>query len=361
MNKKFEFKEISDIEIWNGFLSNLERYSNGIPRYSFIQSFEWKSFQESLARKVLNFGVYADANLIGLGMGVLINAKRGNYLYFRHGPVIDWEDTELVHHTVKYLKDYAKKNNLWFIRISPLIQKNSLAEQTIKSLNTKISPMNDVEALDTWLMPLDYDFGDLQKQSEQYLEKILSDVVKKKTRYYIRKALKDGAVAEIHKDPKMIDEYYEILKDTVKRQGWNSYSKEYIKKEFEAFAKTDSAFIVLIKFKEKYIAGGVFIADSNQTYYHYGASMTEFKHIPASYLMIWAAIEESLKRNHKYFNFWGIVPEGAKDHPWQGLSDFKMKFPGFAQRWTEARDIPTSPKYLLTNAIERVDKIRKGY
>jgi lipid II:glycine glycyltransferase (peptidoglycan interpeptide bridge formation enzyme) len=348
---KYTFNELSDKTLWNEFLENYLPLSNGVAHTTFVQAYNWLDFQITLGKKVLKTAIYdQDNKLVGLIAGVIIDAKRGKYLYIRNGPVIDWENSELVNATSKYLTQVAKKLKLWFIRVSPLIEVGSAAEKTFKKIaHSHKCPMNDVEALDTWLW-------DIREDEVKLFENI-----KKKVRYDIRKAEKDGVETFITANPEFIETYYEILKDTVQRQNWNSYSIDYIKKEFQSFAKDNKASIILMKYKDKYISGGVFIHFGDQTYYHYGASLTEFRKIPSMYLMIWEAVKLAKSKNNTYFNFWGIAPENKPDHPWTGLTSFKMKFPGFAQRWVSSRDIVVSKKYWLTNIYERIDKYRKGY
>lgn len=347
---KYIFKELHEKSIWNTFLGSFATTNQGIPVNTFIQSFNWLEFQKSNGNQIYPLAIYDEANnIVGLSAGVIIRARRGNYLYVRNGPVIDWSNIELVNQLTTHLKDYARKQELWFIRISPLIEKNSIAEKFIQNQKWVDCPMHDVEALDTWII-------NVQRKEDE----IFNDQ-RKKTRYEIRKAEKLGIETVITQDPVHIQDYYEILKDTVQRQGWNAYSLKYIQREFEAFVKDKMATIILMRYENKYIAGGIFIHFNRQTFYHYGASLTAYKHLPAAYLMIWEAIKLSQKRKDLFFNFWGITPENKKNHPWDGLTQFKMKFNGQAQRWAQSKDIPVSKKYWLTNLYERIDKHRKGY
>lgn len=346
---KYEFKEIKDKATWNNFLTNYPTLENKIEQFSFIQSYQWMEFQESTGKETYKLGIFENGELVGVAAAVIIRAKRGSHLYIRNGPVLDWSNTELVKEFINHIKTFAKRKKLWFVRISPLVEKNSKGANNIEKLKLPICQMNDVEALDTWVMNIEDD------------ELTLFNKIKKKTRYEVRKAEKICEVI-VSSDIAMIEDFYEIELDTVERNKWNVHSKEYIKKEFEKFNQNQNSNVVLIKYDNKFIAGGVFITFAKQTYYHYGASLTEYRNIPASYLMIWEAIKLAKSKESSYFNFWGITPENAKEnHPWTGLTRFKMKFPGFEQRWIPARDIPVSSKYLLTNIFERYDKSRKGY
>ncbi len=352
----YSFKTISDLEIWNNFLFNFPKaltldneQTEKISRYSFIQSYQWLNFQKEFGRKIYRIGIYKNEELIGICGAVVIRAKRGNYLYIRNGPTLVWENVNLAKQLTKYLKTIAKQEKLWFIRMSPLVERNSKEADIINSMNFKNCPINETEAVDTWIM-------NIEGSEDQIFNKI-----KKKTRYEIRQA-QQMCKAIVSQDSKYIDDFYEIELDTVKRNGWVAFSKNYTKKGFEIFSKDGNATVILIEYDKKYIAGGVFIHFGDQTYYHYGASLTEYRNIPASYLMIWEAIKVARLKGSKYFNFWGITQENSKDnHPWTGLTKFKMKFPGFEQRWIHSKDIPISKKYWLTYLFEKIEKKKKGF
>jgi lipid II:glycine glycyltransferase (peptidoglycan interpeptide bridge formation enzyme) len=61
------------------------------------------------------------------------------------------------------------------------------------------------------------------------------------------------------------------------------------------------------------------------------------------------------------YNFWGIAPEGKKNHPWNGLTGFKKGFGGEAHEYLHAQDLPCSPLYILPKTIETIRRIKKGY
>ena len=347
-----EFKEIKSRSLWNSFVESFSE--KNIPRSTFMQSFEWVEFQRSIGNEAYTFGIIHNQKLIAAAASVIIKAKRGKYIYIRNGPVLDWSNKVLVEFLIKKIKDFAKTQKLWFIRLSPLIETGSEENNILKNFKGRPNPMNEIDALDTWILDA--------RMSEEELLKI----AKKKYRYEIRKALSTGEnglnlKTEITDNPLKVNDFYDILKNTIKRQKWNAYSLNYIKNEFEIFSKQNKATLVLVKKDNVNIAGGIFIHFANQSTYHYGASLSEFSNIPGAYRVIWEGLRLAKKRNMSFLNLWGIAPENQPNHPWNGLSKFKMKFPGFAQRWTHSIDLPISLKYNLTNAFERIDKYRKGY
>jgi len=334
-------QEITDKQIWSIFLLE-SGYAT-----SFFQSWNWGVFQQELGNDVTHLGFYKGEKLFAVAQGISIMAKRGKYLYFRNGPVSDWKDIKQSGFILNKISEIAREKKMWFVRISPLVKNESKEAALFSKFPT--SPMYDVDALDTWILDL--------TQSE---EEILKNM-RKSTRYEIRKAGKDVVTIEISNDVEDIDKFYPIYSETVQRQKWTGYSKHYIKQQFKTFNIDNQASLYLAKYKNQYIAGSIFISQGNTCYYHYSGSLTKYRKIPGSSLIHWENIKNCKKRGLQKYNFWGISPENKPDHPWQGLSFFKMGFGGYAQRWMPAKDMPISPLYWLTNIFEKWQKGKKGY
>jgi len=99
----------------------------------------------------------------------------------------------------------------------------------------------------------------------------------------------------------------------------------------------------------------------DETSYHHGASTHKYPKIPASYLLQWTAITDSLKRGDNIYSFWGIAPDGAKKHPFAGVTLFKKGFGGEMLELVHCMDIPISKRYYLTRAFETYRKWRRGF
>ncbi len=105
----------------------------------------------------------------------------------------------------------------------------------------------------------------------------------------------------------------------------------------------------------------MFIFYRNEVVYHHSGSLTEFRHIPASYLLQWEAINDAKKAGFEKYNFFGIAREDNLKHPWYGLSFFKKGFGGEEQRWVHGHDLPLKPKYWLTYIYEFLERKKRGY
>lgn len=334
----------TDKQSWDDFITQ-----SGIET-SFFQSWNWGEFQKSLGNDVARIVLEDDlGKIVAAAQGIVINAKRGKYLYVRNGPVLDWTKTALVEQMQQAMLAAAKERGMWFVRISPLLEKDSPGADYIKQQKWPISPMYDVDALDTWILGL-----------EQTEEEILQGM-RKSTRYEIRKAEREGVEVIKTTDSALISDFYKIYQDTVERQKWTGYSEEYIRKQFETFVKDNQALLYLAKHEGKYVAASIFIYYGDTSFYHYSGSLSDAARIPAPSAIHWENIKEAKNRGLKQYNFWGIAPEGKPNHPWQGLSFYKMGFGGSARRWLPTRDIPISTLYWLTNFYEKIQKRFKGY
>ncbi|BCX13701.1 MAG: peptidoglycan bridge formation protein FemAB [Candidatus Dojkabacteria bacterium] len=350
---KYSFELVDNIATtsWDRFVNDYPRSKAGIPRTTFIQSSYWKQIHDNLNIPSISFVVKdSTGEIIGGGIGIEVYAKRGKYLYFRNGPLIDWSNEILAQQTIGFLKQLSKQKGLWFVRISPLIEDGTLEAKVYKKIKAVNTPIASLEGLDTWVSSI----GKLNPD-------LLLSSFKKKTRYEVKKALKN-CTFEIHEDSQKFEEFYEILQSTAQRNNWKPFPKDFIKEELDVFSKAGKASLILAKYKEKYVAGAMFIHYAQQTCYHHSGSLAEFKNLSAPYGIIWHAYLEAFKHNSTHFNFWGLAPKNSKStHPWQGLSQFKQKFPGQLMQWIPAKDIPTSSLYFFTNFYEKIEKRKKRY
>lgn len=343
-------KKITQKKIWERFVKK-QKYTSP------FQSWNWALFEKSVGSKFETFGMFQGGKLLGLLPVKYISAKRGKYLHIRHGPIFDFNDRGIWTEFFKFIIKKAREEGYWFVRFSPLIPQCLELKYADTFSHLKESPMHDVDAEITWVLNLD--------QSE---EKILADM-RKNTRYYIRKAERDGVKIIKTSNSKYLEDFWKIYADTVKRQKWNAYSKEYIKQEFEMFKTDDQIELYLAKYKGKFIAGSLIVYYGDQAIYHHSGSLTKYLKITASYLIQWEAIQNAKKRGLKWYNFWGISPlvmekgeyRAQAGHPWAGLTFFKLGFGGEVRQFVHAKDLPISRKYYLTRIFEGIERWRKGY
>jgi len=336
-----EIKEINSKEVWEQFL---EKNSP----HTFLQTWEWNLSQQLMGNKTFTLGIYAGENIIGVAFVYLIKARRGSFLFCPHGPIIseNWQKNFEILFT--HLKDLAKKEKAAFIRISPLELKTKESVSFFKKLGFRDAPMHMHPELG-WLL-------DITKSDEE----LLADM-KKRTRYSINKAKKDGVEIVSFSDSSSIDDFYPLYLETAERMVFVPFSKEYVKKEFDIFGEEGKILLFFAKYKGEIITTAMIIYANGSGFYHHGASTRKYSNVPSAELLQWSAILEAKKRGLSIYNFWGISPEGNKNHPWTGVTQFKKGFGGFAEEYVHAQDYTITLKYWLNFLVETIRRVKRKY
>ncbi|MDO8461039.1 MAG: peptidoglycan bridge formation glycyltransferase FemA/FemB family protein, partial [bacterium] len=295
-----KIKEVSDKRAWSLFLDQAKPFP-------YFQSWNWSEVLERLGDKVLRLGIYdSKSNLIGVCLINKVKAKRGNYLHARHGPVFLKLNPSHFDNVLNYVKNIAVEENASFIRISPLIKRDDIGIEFFKKRGFRDAPSHNMDAETCWVL-------DITKSEDELLHEM-----RKTHRYLIKKEKTLGIEIIRSTNTSDIKRFLSLYSDLSKRKHFVPHKG--IAEEFGVFEKDDEAVLFLAKYKNKIISGALVVYVSNTAIYRHGASSFQYRNIPASYLLQWEAILEAKKRGKKTYNFWGIAPTDAKNHPWQGLT-----------------------------------------
>ena len=338
---EIKVKQIEDRKEWDGFIDTFAPHT-------FLQTWEWNLSQQLMGSKTFPLGIYAGEKLVGVSFVYLIKAKRGAFIFCPHGPIISENFEQNFQALFVYLKDLAKKERADFIRISPLEIKRPESILLFRKFGFRDAPIHMHPEL-AWIL-------DVSKMEQELLSGM-----KKRTRYSIAKAQKDGVEILASTNTEDVKDFYDIYLETASRQDFVPFSKKYIKEEFEIFGKENKIVLFFAKHGGETIATAMIIFSNGSGFYHHGASVRNNKSITASELLQWSAILECKKRGFNLYNFWGIAPEDAKNHPWVGLSRFKRGFGGFSEEYVHAQDYPMTLKYWLNYIIETIRRIKRKY
>ena len=330
-----EIKPISTEIAWNELLA-LQ------PPTSFLQSWEWGDFQHTVTHSPIRLAVYEQEKPLLYAQIMNMRTKRGNFLFIPHGPVVfpQVNQTEILRYFYSEITKLAKKHSCHFIRISPPLVDTAENHALYASLSFRDAPIY-LHAETMWEL-------DITPPEDQLLA-----AMRKTTRYSIRKAEKEGATIEIKNNQAGLDIFYALYEQTVNREQFSPYSKKYITHEWEAFARTGNAVILVGKEKDAgYTAAALMICTKQGMYYHQGASL--HSKIPTAYLLQWEAMKEAKRRGCTLYNFWGIYRPGRTPKAWQGLTLFKQGFGGKQIDYIPTQDLPLSPFYRLTYLYEKI-------
>jgi len=349
-----EIKEIIKKEVWEKFLEQCKEKT-------FLQSWNWGEFQKIDGNKIWRFGVYSNQDLVSVALVVKIAAKRGTFLFIPHGPAVkdkaEISKYQILDVLLKNLKKLAGDEGASFIRVSPIWEENEINNKTFQGLGFREAPIH-MHAEVTWEL-------NLQPSEEELLSGM-----RKTTRYLIRQAQKnkDIQIIKSHKI-KDLEKFNEIYLETAKRHDFVVFPMKYLRNEFSAFSEDNQILIFFGKYKNEIVSSAIFVFWQNMAFYHHSGSLSKYAKMPVSYFLQWEAIKEAKKRGCALYNFWGINENNWKlkignwkfgQHPWAGLTLFKMGFGGYHKKLVKTQDFVLSLKYWPNYIIEKIRKIKRG-
>jgi peptidoglycan pentaglycine glycine transferase (the first glycine) len=325
-------KRINKKEVWEKFV--LSQYPK-----SFLHSWNWGQTAFLCGDKVIRIGFYIDKKLKGVCQLIKQKARRGPHFLIPGGPLIEWNDRRLVNLFIKTIKDFAKDENVWFVRIRPELLDNSRNRELFRKLGFVSAPMH-LHAENTWVLNITPD------------QNILLSNMRKTTRYLIRKSLSSDLsfVKSLKTDDSKV--LYKLQTETVRRHNFVGFPQRLFSAQIETFAKDGQGALYYCQKGKKVLAAAIIIFYGDIAYYHHSASASSDKQIPFSYFLQWKIIEEAKKKGCKYYNFWGIAPTDNPKHRFAGVTLFKKGFGGGQENWLHAHDFPISPLYWLTYLFE---------
>ncbi|MBI5221480.1 MAG: peptidoglycan bridge formation glycyltransferase FemA/FemB family protein [Candidatus Magasanikbacteria bacterium] len=347
----FEVRQITDKEEWENFCSRVALDNTDTCKLeTLLHSWNWGAFQEKLGAKIFRHGVFADNQLVAIGLTIKVVARRGVFLHCPHGPIMAQGQNQniILQALLKEWQRLATTENCHFIRVSPIMASTPETLQIFSSLGFRNAPIHMHPEL-SWML-------DITKPEDQLLQEM-----RKTTRYSIKKAEKDGVTIHVSQAAEDLDKFWQCYQDTVQRQNFTPFSKNYLTHEFETFNRDNQALFFLAEYEKQIISSAIIIIYQGTGFYHQGASIQKYAKIPASYLLQWQVIKELKKRGAQTYNFWGVSPEDQPKHPWAGLSLFKKGFGGYPKQYIPTQDYILNPlRYYLNFAIETLRKYKRG-
>lgn len=318
---------------------------------SFLQSWEWGSWQETLGRKILRYWILpaspADGDIGGQRIGSLQLIKMSlpmgkYYLYCPYGPIIGdglrVTGDELMQELQKKFTDAI------FIRIE---SKAFLPVTRHSSLVTKTSNIQPGKTL----------IIDLSKSEEELLTEMHH-----KTRYNIKLAKKHGV--EIKDEFEIstghglfYEEAINLIVATAKRQGYKGYGASYYKKMIDCLMVQNRGDLKLhiykAIFQNQLLSAAVMLDYGKTRTFLFGGSSEFHKNVMAPYLLHFQAMLDAKTAGLMGYDFWGIETASG-DTP--GFVRFKLGFSNSElsiKQYAGAYDLVVSPAWYRVYKVFR--------
>lgn len=282
----------------------MEKYEEFIKKQElcdFQQSEEWAKVKEYWKNEIV---IVEDENKnIKASMSILIRKLPifGNIMYVPRGPIGEINDEETLRKLTIKMKEVAKKYKAFVIIIEPNVKKeNKEFSNLVKKLGYKINSKaikfdQEIQARHNFRLNLE------NKTEDEIFKNFAS-----KTRYNVRLASKKGVTVE-EKNEAGIDEFYELMKETGKRDNFRTRPKEYFEKILKEFPHETKIYIAY--YENEPISAIMPIIYGNKMWYLYGASSNKHRNLMSTYLLQWEMIKLAIKNNCKVYDFRGVSME----------------------------------------------------
>lgn len=376
------------------------------PLCNLLQSSNWAKIKDNWDSCIT--GVYQQDKLVASGL-ILIKHLPLSFtmMYIPRGPIMDYENKELVKFYLKELKKWAKTKHCLFISFDPAIKlrefdldhkdkpddqkalsiinnlqdnkaiykgktlkieetiqprfhmglyytddlNSHLPKSTIKSckaaikrhVNVKVADHNEVEKF-AKMIELTEKHKNVHLRNEEYFRKIL-DVYKEDATLYL-------ADVNVNTYKKELEDSIQIANDTLQNEKATNNAKN---KALQTIKNSEKELLTINDLANKYpsdetiIAGGLMVGFGNTCEMLYAGRNDDFNSFRPQYYLYTKKIEHSFKQGYQYVNMGGI--EGTLD---DGLSKFKANFNPVIIEYVGEFDLPVMPLlYKLAKFVQK--------
>ena len=306
---------------------------------TFLQSWNWGETNRKVGYKIKRFGFFKNGKISGLALLIHQPAKRGPHYLIPGGPVLDFKDKMLAYYAINQIKDFARRENVWFVRMRPDIEESLDLKLFLKKKGLNSAPMH-VHGENTLIL-------DISKDETEILKGM-----RKTTRYLIKKSLREGYTVSATTDVKKIKNLYNLQTETVKRHKFVGFKKSVFAAELETFSKDNQALLFECKKDKKLLVSAIIVFYGKKAFYHFSGSSQVSLKTNASYFMQWQIIRKAKEMGYSLYDFWGIAAKDNPGHRFWGVTLFKSGFGGDRINWLHAHDLPIHPFYWITYFFE---------
>jgi len=324
----------------------------------FLQSEEWREFQENFGRKTYRItGENFSVSIVEHTLSVV-----GKYLYAPRGPIFEIMNYESgIKDDFNELINLAKKEKAGWIRFDV---ENSHILDIIRDNWRIVKAPHDMQPRENFVI-------DIRKSEEELLSEM-----KSKTRYNIKLAEKKGVKVisnfqfpisnEIQNSNDKNNKYYvdkfvELVELTAKRKGISFHPGDYYRKMVESLP-IDMISLYIAEYNRKCIAANLVVFYGDTAIYLHGATDDEYRNVMAPYLLQWQAILDAKKAGCKFYDMGGVRMVQSsklkvKSNGWAGITKFKLGFSQITRpvEFLGSYDIIVSPiKYWAYRLMQKV-------
>ena len=208
------------------------------PQTNLLQSSDWAKIKDNWGNERL--GVYQDHKLVAVASILIQPLPLGfTMLYIPRGPIMDYQNSELVAFMLQSIKTYAKSKRAVFAKFDPslFLRKGLIGQETSDQEATLAIIQSLKECGAEWVGRTE-DMGETIQprfQANIYKEYFTEEQLSKSTKQAIRTARNKG-VEVIFGGTELLDEFAALMKKTEARKGIHLRGRDYYEKLLTTYA-----------------------------------------------------------------------------------------------------------------------------
>lgn len=336
---------------WNAFAMQQ-------PSFGLLQSWEWGEFKEKLGWQPFRIAIRQNGDLVA-GAQILVKSSipgLPSFGYIPRGPIGNWLEPEVAGRLLPEIHRLMSSHGAAFLRIEPPLLDELCFHETLSRLGFHPSAHTNQPRC-TIVLDLTPDPAALLIQ------------MRKKTRQYVRKAIREGITVRQGREEDLAA-FYELMLATSRRKRIAHRSREYYNNMWELFSDKQQSVLLMAYHEDKLLAA--------RTAYHFGGHAAEFHAgskdgaaaMNPDYLLVWEAIKWAQAQGCTTYDLWGIpneislvdgdedsLPKPERTDGMWGVYQFKRGFGTNVVCYVGAYDYVYSPIFhrLATNSFINSD------
>ena len=373
--------------------SEHDRFVIDSPQTNLLQSSSWAKIKDSWGNDRLGF--YQDGNLVAVASVLIQPLPLGfSMIYIPRGPIMDYQDKDLLAFVMASLKKYAKTKRALFVKFDPsLFVTKNLISQEAEIRKETMAIAKDIQALGVEWTGLTEDMAEnIQPrfQANIHKEDFTEEQLSKSTKQAVRTARNKGISVQFG-GTELLEQFASLMKKTEARKNIHLRGIDYYEKLLTTYP--ESSYITLStldlparlkdlnKQLEKNIADAAKVTEKTKPGHKRLKEEIDFlqekvdagnKTVPLSGTLvlefgktsenIYAGMDEDYRRYQPAILTWYETANHAFERgaEWQnmggiensldgGLYNFKSKFNPRIEQFIGEFNLPVSPLYGLAN------------
>lgn len=297
-----------------------DRFLETAPAAGFMQSSWWADFRVEAGYEHFGAILKHQSAIVGGAVVMKYSCAEGSCFYYvPEGPVLP--------------NDESAAAEVFEALLEAIEERRANEQETVSHLRIEprwerlpgfVRGFRPIPVLaDRYMEPRDTLCIDLRQSEEAILAQM-----KPKGRYNIRVAQRHGVSVTEDASGQGLADFLSIYEEMTVRQGLTGKPADYFETMIFTLSSLEKGSVFFAEHEGIRLAAAIVVYFGGRATYFYGGSLSERRHVMAPHLLHFEIMRRAKALGCEWYDFWGVSPPGAQEHPWQDISVFKRKFGG---------------------------------